>query len=170
MVWTTAWNTSETKTIGYSCSKDLVHWEKERFIPVMENEPETENVWAPEIFWDKKEKNWIVTWSSTVRGKFSETAHMYGDKANGRVYYKRRRISKRFTPSALLFDAGCLAIDQTYYQPNDSTYYIFFKEDRDTTATKDARPERGIIYVKGSSPTGPFTSGAGQGEQYCEKG
>jgi predicted GH43/DUF377 family glycosyl hydrolase len=169
MVWTTAWNTSETKTIGYSRSRDLIHWEEARFIPVMENEPEAENVWAPEIFWDKNEKNWIITWSSTVRGKFAGTAHIYGDRSNGRIYYMRTADFVHFTPSALLFDAGVIAIDQTYFQLNDSTYYIFFKADRDTGATKTAKPERGILYVKGNYPTGPFTLGPGRVNTYREK-
>jgi hypothetical protein len=169
LVWTTAWNTSETKSIGYARSNDLIHWEKEKIIPVMENEPETENAWAPEIFWDKREKNWIITWSSTVRGKYQETAHIYRDKANGRVYFMRTRDFETFTPSALLFDAGCLAIDQTYYQPNDSTYYIFFKADRDTGVTKTAKPERGILRVKGSSPTGPFALVPGRVNNWSEK-
>jgi hypothetical protein len=171
LVWVTAWNASETKTIGYSQSKDLIHWEKERFIPVMENEPEAENVWAPEIFWDKREKNWIITWSSTVKGKFAETAHIYGDKSNGRIYYMRTEDFVHFTPPALLFDAGCIAIDQTIYQDNDSSYFVFFKADRDTArTTKGSKPERGIIYVGGSSPTGPFTLGPGMVNTYREKG
>ena len=70
LLWTVAWNARQIKAIGYAKSKDLVHWEKERFLPVMENEPETQYVWGPELFWDNKYKDWIITWGSTVRGSF----------------------------------------------------------------------------------------------------
>ena len=41
------------KIIGYAQSKDLVHWSEQKAIPVMENEPGTRNIWAPEIFYEK---------------------------------------------------------------------------------------------------------------------
>jgi hypothetical protein len=38
LVWTTNWKGD--KGFGYASSKDLVHWSKQQFIPVMEHEPE----------------------------------------------------------------------------------------------------------------------------------
>jgi hypothetical protein len=170
LLWTVAWSADEIKAVGYSKSNDLVHWEKERFIPVMENEPETQNVWAPELFWDLKNKDWIITWSSTVRGKFARTAHIYGDNLNGRIYYTKTKDFLHFTPSSLLFDPDCIAIDQTIYEADDSTFYVFFKADRDTTESiTDKTTQRGILYVKGSSPAGPFTVGPGIINKYREK-
>jgi hypothetical protein len=157
LVWTTGWTVEKIKAVGYSTSRDLVHWEKERYIPVMENEPATVNVWAPEIFFDEKNGDWILTWSSTVLGKFQSTAHMFGERANGRVYYRRTRDFEHFTPTALLFDLGVIAIDQTLLKEDDSTYYIFFKADRDTTGKiTNQTHESGIMYARGPSPVGPF--------------
>jgi hypothetical protein len=170
LVWTTAWDAGETKTIGYSSSRDLIHWEKAKYIPVMENEPETENVWAPEIFFDEQNSDWIITWSSTVRGKFQSTAHIYGDRSNGRIYYRRTKDFENFTPSSLLFDVNIIAIDQTICRYKNSLYYIFYKADKDTSSTPGVKKlERGIMYVRGNSPTGPFTAGEGIIDRYFEK-
>src|SRR6476469_4291457 len=36
LVWTDSWF---SRTIGYASSKDLIHWSKQKMIPVMEHEP-----------------------------------------------------------------------------------------------------------------------------------
>jgi beta-xylosidase len=54
LVWTSAWRGNNG--FGYSHSKDLVHWSEQKFIPVMAHEPTVCNVWAPELFYDEKEK------------------------------------------------------------------------------------------------------------------
>lgn len=90
--------------------------------------------------------------------------------SNGRIYYMRTRDFVHFTPSALLFDASCIAIDQTIWRQNDTTYYVFFKADRDTTPSlTDHSTERGILYVWGNSPVGPFVPGPGMVNTYREK-
>lgn len=48
MVWTTDWKGGNG--FGYASSKDLIHWSKQEYIPVMKHETEVVNVWAPEIF------------------------------------------------------------------------------------------------------------------------
>ena len=50
LVWTLAW--AGERAFGHASSKDLIHWSEQRAIPVMEDEP-TNNVWAPEIFYDE---------------------------------------------------------------------------------------------------------------------
>ena len=45
IVWTIAWGTEHDKGIGYVSSKDLIHFEPQKMIPVMENEPKTILVW-----------------------------------------------------------------------------------------------------------------------------
>src|SRR6266700_5811396 len=44
LVWTSSWRGD--KGFGFASSHDLIHWSNEQFIPVMENEPATVNVWA----------------------------------------------------------------------------------------------------------------------------
>ena len=56
MVWTSGWTTEKGRVIGYAESKDLQHWSEQRAIELMQNEPETRNIWAPEIFYDSDQK------------------------------------------------------------------------------------------------------------------
>ncbi len=63
LVYTTSW---KSKEIGYTSSKDLVHWSEEVLVPVMYHEPATENSWAPEVIWDQENKHYLIFWSSLV--------------------------------------------------------------------------------------------------------
>ncbi len=44
MVWTASW---KDKGIGYARSRDLINWSEQQFIPVMAQEPNALNCWAP---------------------------------------------------------------------------------------------------------------------------
>lgn len=58
MVWTISW---QEKGIGYANSKDLIHWSEQKNIPVMEHEPLAKNCWAPEIFFDDINKQFLIS-------------------------------------------------------------------------------------------------------------
>ena len=49
LVWTISWNGEQG--FGYASSKDLIHWSEQREIKVMKDSL-TNNVWAPEVFYD----------------------------------------------------------------------------------------------------------------------
>ncbi|MGH2272551.1 glycoside hydrolase family 43 protein [Anaerohalosphaeraceae bacterium U12dextr] len=151
LVWTIAWGCATHKGIGYASSKDLIHWSPQRIIPVMENEPKTDFVWAPELFWDSEHKEWLIHWSSSVTGKFPETLGLFDGRANPRIYYTVTRDFRQFSPSTLLFNANCLAIDSYLYRGKDKQYYVFFKADR------QAEPKRGILMAKAPDRDGPYT-------------
>ncbi len=70
MVWTVSWN---EKGFGYASSRDLIHWSEQRYIGVMEHEPEARNTWAPEVFYDEATGQFLVFWSTTIPGRFPET-------------------------------------------------------------------------------------------------
>ncbi|MGA8108472.1 MAG: hypothetical protein WB974_03505, partial [Acidobacteriaceae bacterium] len=53
MVWTWNWR---GHSLGYASSPDLLHWSAQKEIPIMQDFPETNNVWAPETYWDAKKK------------------------------------------------------------------------------------------------------------------
>ena len=59
MVWTSGW---WDQGIGYASSKDLIHWSEQKDIPVMKDFEGTRNTWAPELFYDKKEKTFYIFW------------------------------------------------------------------------------------------------------------
>src|SRR5690242_17390129 len=74
MVWTTSW---QGKTIGYASSRDLIHWSEEKAIPVMADEPNCKNCWAPEIYYDQAKQDYLIIWSTTITGKFDNTHRAY---------------------------------------------------------------------------------------------
>jgi hypothetical protein len=57
LVWTAGWR---GRGIGYAFSEDLVTWSSQQFIEVMAIEPDTQNCWAPEIFWDDTPQAYII--------------------------------------------------------------------------------------------------------------
>jgi len=150
LIWTIAWGCGQHKGIGYASSKDLIDWSEQRVIPVMENEPRTEFIWAPELFWDSAKKQWMIHWASSVTGKFPETLALFDGHSNPRIYYTTTKDFKTFAPSKLLFNGDCLAIDSYIYRGDDKKYYVFFKADR------REEPKRGIMMAKAPSPTGPY--------------
>ena len=63
LVWTISWNGEQG--FGYASSKDLIHWSEQREIKVMKDSL-TNNVWAPEVFYDDEKEQFIVVWSSAI--------------------------------------------------------------------------------------------------------
>ena len=66
MVCTVSWN---QRGIGYASSKDLIHWSEHLYIPVMQHEDSARNCWAPEISFDRRKKQYMIYWATTIRGK-----------------------------------------------------------------------------------------------------
>ena len=94
LVWTSGWNTD--KGFGYASSMDLVHWSQQQFIPVMEHESETVNVWAPELFYDDVGKQFIIIWASTIPFRFPKGQEE--ERNNHRMYYTVTKDFKTFSP------------------------------------------------------------------------
>ena len=115
LVWTTGWQ--KDQGFGYAHSKDLVHWSEQRFIPVMEHEPTTVNVWAPELFYDEPNGEFIICWASTIPGRFPD--HLEPHDNNQRMYYTTTRDFKTFAPTKLFFDPGFSVIDCTIVRDGD---------------------------------------------------
>jgi sucrose-6-phosphate hydrolase SacC (GH32 family) len=82
LVWT--WGL-RGQSIGYATSPDLLNWSRQREIPLMAALPGTRNTWAPEIYWDKENEEWMIVFSSAVEGKHG----------GNRLYSARTRISAR---------------------------------------------------------------------------
>jgi hypothetical protein len=107
LVWTSAWRGNNG--IGYAHSKDLVHWSEQQFIPVMAHEPTVCNVWAPELFYDDKEKQFIICWASTIPGRFPD--YLEPSTNNHRMYFTTTRDFHSFTPTKLFLDPDFSVID-----------------------------------------------------------
>lgn len=125
MVWTVSWT---DKGIGYASSKDLIHWSKQEFIPVMAHEKGARNTWAPEITYDSKEKKYMIYWASTIEGKFTETQSEEEKGYNHRIYYTTTKDFKKFSRTKLLYEPGFNVIDATILK-QDKGYIMFLKDE-----------------------------------------
>ena len=70
-------------------------------IPVMEHEPTTVNVWAPELFYDDEQKQYIIIWASCIPGRFERGIEE--DSNNHRMYYTTTKDFKTFSVTQNFF-------------------------------------------------------------------
>lgn len=147
MVWTTGWS---DKGIGYASTQDFVHWSLPRYLLFMEDTEGTRNCWAPEIFYDDTRGEYMITWSSSVDGRFSETES--DERMNNRTYYVTTRNFQNFSEPQVLIDPGFDHIDTTITKSGDR-YIAVIKE-----GDKQSAGEWGPIHMlTASDPHGPWT-------------
>ena len=149
LVWTSGWTADKGKVIGYASSRDLIHWSPQKAIPLMQDEPGARNIWAPEIFYDRAKKRWLIFWSSTIPGRFAGSDGSGDDGYNHRFYYCTTTDFATFSPSKLFYDAGFNSIDATLL-PAKGRFYLIFKDERKTPLEKKLR------YAIGKTAEGPF--------------
>lgn len=135
MVWTVSWT---DKGIGYASSKDLIHWSKQEFIPVMAHEEKTRNTWAPEITYDEKSKTYMIYWASTIDGKFPETKSEEEKGYNHRIYYTTTKDFKKFSKTKLLYEPGFNVIDASIVKTNES-YTMYLKDETKVPVQKNLK-------------------------------
>jgi hypothetical protein len=148
MVWTAGWTENG---IGYATSKDLVHWSAEQYLPVMAHEPTVRNTWAPEMAYDKKRKEYLIYWASTIPNRFPATDST-GDKGyNHRLYATTTKDFKTFSKTDLFFDQGFNAIDATIL-PVKNKYVMFVKDETRYPPQKNIRMTESADIRKGYKP------------------
>ncbi|MDR2116419.1 MAG: glycoside hydrolase family 43 protein [Planctomycetaceae bacterium] len=147
LVWTGSWT---SKRIGYAASKNLIEWTDIRSIPVMEHEPNTRNTWAPELFYDEPSQTFYIIWSSTISGKFSETAGSSETDYNHRMYYTTTKDFKNFSETKIFWNPNHNVIDG-FLAKNGTQYLLFYKNE-----TLKPEVKKNILLAIGSSPVGPF--------------
>jgi hypothetical protein len=143
LVWTTGWH--DPKGFGYANSRDLVHWSEQKFIPVMTNEPTTVNVWAPELFYDGKDKQFVIVWASTIPGRFPDLLETHTN--NHRLYFTTTRDFEKFAPTKLFLDPGFSVIDGCIVK--DGARYVLLCKD-------NSRPNLNLRVAFAKSPLGPW--------------
>ncbi|MDP4206593.1 MAG: glycoside hydrolase family 43 protein, partial [Bacteroidota bacterium] len=148
MVWTVSW---KDRGIGYCSSKDLIHWTKQKFIPIMTQEPGALNCWAPEIFFDKKTNQYVIFWATTIPGRFPETEKSGDDnKYDHRIYYVTTKDFKNFSEAKLLYNKGFSAIDATIADAGNQIVMFVKDETR-------YPPQKNIRISTASSVFGPYS-------------
>lgn len=135
MVWTVSWT---DKGIGYASSKDLIHWSKQEFIPVMEKKEKTRNTWAPEITYDNKSKKYMIYWASTIEGKFLETKSDEEKGYNHRIYYTTTKDFKKFSKTKLLYEPGFNVIDASIVK-EDNKFVMYLKDETKNPVQKNIK-------------------------------
>ncbi|WP_426484754.1 prolyl oligopeptidase family serine peptidase [Flavobacterium sp. 2] len=148
MVWTVSWT---DKGIGYASSKDLIHWSKQEFIPVMAYEEKARNTWAPEITYDEKSKEYMIYWASTIEGKFLETKLEEEKGYNHRIYYTTTKDFKKFAKTKLLYEPGFNVIDATIVKQGQQ-FVMYLKDETRNPVQKNIK----IAFSK--NLTGPYSS------------
>jgi len=144
LVWTSSWR--DDKGFGYASSKDLVHWSEQKFIPVMQHEPTTVNVWAPELFYDDEQKQYIIIWASCIPGRFEKG--MEEDSNNHRMYYTTTTNFQTFSDTKLFLDPSFSVIDAVIVKRSKNDYVLVLKD--------NTRPERDIKVAFADNPLGPW--------------
>ncbi|MET6997984.1 family 43 glycosylhydrolase [Chitinophaga defluvii] len=135
MVWTVSWN---EKGIGYASSPDLLNWSEQQYIPVMAQEKDALNCWAPEITYDAVHQEYMIYWATTIPGRFKAGANSGDDKYNHRIYYTTTRDFKHFSKTRLLYDHGFNVIDASIVRYRDQ-YVMFLKDETRTPPQKNIR-------------------------------
>ena len=145
LVWTSSWRGD--KGFGYASSKDLIHWSEQRYIPVMEQEKETVNVWAPELFYDADSARYIIIWASTIPNRFPRG--LEEENNNHRMYYTVTKDFQTFSEAKLFLDPGFSVIDAVIVKQAKNKYVLVLKD--------NTRPERDIKVAFANNPLGPYT-------------
>ena len=144
LVWTSSWRGD--KGFGYASSKDLIHWSGEQFISVMQHEPTVVNVWAPELFYDDVEKQYIIIWASCIPGRFERGIEE--DSNNHRMYVTTTKDFVKFSDTKLFLDPKFSVIDAVIVKRATKDYVLVLKD--------NTRPERDIKVAFSDSPLGPW--------------
>jgi len=147
LVWTTGWRGT---TLGHATSHDLANWSAQQAFPVMQAFPGTVNVWAPEGIWHPGLKAFVLFWSSTVPGMFSDALGTSKGGLNNRIFYTVTRDFRSFAPTKVLFDPGFTVIDATFLRGGDGRLHLVVKDERLHPLKKNIR------IASAASPTGPF--------------
>ncbi len=145
LVWTTGWRGD--LGFGYANSKDLMNWSEQQFIPVMEYDTTTVNVWAPELFYDDENQEYIIAWSSTIPFKFPKGIEE--EKNNHRMYYTKTKDFKTYSDPELFCEPGFSVIDAVIVKRAKDDYVLVLKD--------NTRPNRNLKIAFGKTPVGPWS-------------
>lgn len=115
LVSTNSW---KARNLMYTRSRDLIQWEPQRLLPVMESVEACKNVWAPEFVHDEDSGDYILFWSSVT-----EPEHYQ------RTWYCRTGDFETVSEPKVLFDAGFTNIDATIIR-QENRWHLIYKDER----------------------------------------
>lgn len=146
LVWTISWNGE--KGFGYASSKDLINWSEQCIIDVM-TDSLTNNVWAPELFYDDVKEQFMVVWSSAIRPECYTAADSLGANKSHRTYYTTTKDFKTFAPTRPFYDPGFNSIDGFVVKKGEDDYVYILKDNRKPGFSD-------LFCVSATSAEGPY--------------
>lgn len=146
LVWTIAWK-GDTG-FGYASSKDLIHWSEEQRIPAMDNVPSTQNVWAPELFYDPETEQFLIVYASCVVDAHFDPG-IEDETNNHRLYVVTTQDFQTFSEPQLFYDPGFSCIDAILLRRAPQDYVMIVKD--------NTRPNRNIKVAFAPAALGPYT-------------
>lgn len=160
LVWTIAWK--QDTGIGYASSKDLIHWSKQKRIPVMDSVKNTYSVWAPELFYDDVKQEYMIVFTALVNDRTcSGRRNEHGDYH--RMYYVTTKDFNSFSKPKLFYDAGYSCIDGVIVKRGANDYVLVAKDNRKANSNLRvafAQQAEGPYNIPLSAPfTGIFAEG-----------
>ncbi len=147
LVWTIAWK-GDTG-FGYSSSRDLVNWSEQRRIPAMDSVVSTQNLWAPELFYDDVKGQYMVVYASCVPDAGFDVG-IEEEKNNHRLYYVTTKDFTTFSDPKLFYEPGFSCIDATLVKRGPEDYVMVVKD--------NTRPNRNIKVAFAKDAEGPYTA------------
>ncbi len=96
-------------------SDDLINFSQQKIIEI--GRDDFGCMWAPEIFYDEKEEEYLIHWGSTV--KQDDYSHMS-------IYYSVTKDFETFSTPKLFFTKANEILD-THIVKDGSTYHLFYK-------------------------------------------
>ena len=134
---------------GYSSSKDLVNWTEQRRIPAMDSVASTQNLWAPELFYDDEKEQFLIVYASCVVDAGFDVG-IEDEKNNHRLYYVTTKDFETFSEPKLFYDPGFSCIDAVIVKRAPKDYVMVVKD--------NTRPNRNIKVAFAESPEGPWSA------------
>jgi len=142
MVWT--WSTS-SPAIGYATSFDLLHWTKNRQLPLAASIPGALTARSPSVYYRDSKKDWLILWTSSVPSAGA------GSPPVDRTYYSTTTDFKKFAPAQVFFDPGYSVSDANLLGSGmPGLFYLIFTDERTNPLQKR------IYAAEGPSMTGPW--------------
>ncbi len=146
LVWTIAWK-GDTG-FGHASSKDLIHWTEQKRIPAMDNIPTTQNVWAPELFYDDVNDRFMIIYASCVVDKHFDLG-VEDETNNHRLYCVTTKDFETFSEPELFYDPGFSCIDAVLVKRAPQDYVMVLKD--------NTRPNRNLKIAFAKNAEGPYT-------------
>jgi hypothetical protein len=111
----------------------------------------TNNVWAPELFYDDVQEQFLIIWSSQINPSEYTAADTLGTNACHRMWYTTTRDFQTFAPARRYYDPGFNSIDGYLLKRAEQDYVLIVKDNRKPGFSN-------LFCVFSDSPYGPFGS------------